>query len=167
MQILKIMTSQSAVAFIDKHHQQSQLNTLLSFFLSCGACKPHYSYSMTNVTAGQKRSWNDLETEANNKRPRDKEEPKDWRDVYLKTPERNLPSVKQYRHDRRSPGRSDGGTRRRSDSVGRRRRESEYSRYDRHPKDESDLAKTDRRREESVRSHSSSRLVEDEKEEGE
>jgi serine/threonine-protein kinase PRP4 len=157
---------QSVVAFVDKHHQRSQLNTLLSFFLSCGACKPHYSYSMTNVTAGQKRSWNDSETEAN-KRPRDKEEPKDWRDVYLKSPERNLPSAKQYRHDRRSPGRNDGGTRRRSDSVGRRRRDAEYSRYDRHPKDECDSAKTDRRREEPARSHSSSRLVEDEKEEGE
>ena len=122
---------------------------------------------MTNVTAGQKRSWNDSETEAN-KRPRDKEEPKDWRDVYLKSPERNLPSVKQYRHDRRSPGRNDGGTRRRSDSIGRRRREAEYSRYDRHPKEECDLAKTDRRREEPARSHpSTSRLIEDEKEEGE
>ena len=121
---------------------------------------------MTNVTAGQKRSWNDSETEAN-KRPRDKEEPKDWRDVYLKSPERDLPSAKQqYRHDRRSPGRNDGGTRRRSDSVGRRRREAEYSRYDRHPKDQCDLAKTDRRREEPTR-HSSSRHVEDEKEEGE
>ena len=121
---------------------------------------------MTNVTAGHKRSWNDSETESN-KRARDKEEPKDWRDVYLKSPERNLPSVKQYRHDRRSPGRSDGGTRRRSDSVGRRRREPEYSRYDRHPKDECDFAKTDHRREEPARLHSSSRPVEDEKEEGE
>ena len=119
---------------------------------------------MTNVTAGQKRSWNDSETEAN-KRPRDKEEPKDWRDVHLKSPERNLPSVKQHRHDRRSPGRNDGGTRRRSDSVGRRRREAEYSRYDRHPEDEYDLAKGDRRREEPARSQS--RMVEDEKEEGE
>jgi serine/threonine-protein kinase PRP4 len=153
------------VAFVDKHYQHSQLNILLSFFLSCGACKPHYSYLMTNVTAGQKRSWNDSESEAN-KRSRDKEEPKDWRDVYLKSPERNPPSVKQYRHDRRSPGRNDRGTRRRSDSVGRRRREAEYSRYDRHPKDECDLAKADRRREEPAGSHSSSRL-EDEKEEGE
>ena len=119
---------------------------------------------MTNVTAGQKRSWNDLETEAN-RRPR--EEPKDWRDVYLKSPERNLPSVKQYRHDRRSPGRNGGSTRRRSDSIGRRRREAECSRYDRHPKDECDLTKLERRREESGRSDSSSRFVEDEKEEGE
>ena len=121
---------------------------------------------MTNVAAGQKRSWNDSEYEAS-KRPRDKEEPKDWRDVYLKSPERNFSSVKQHRHDRRSPGRNDGGSRRRSDSVGRRRREVEYSRYDRHPKDEYDLAKADRRQEEPARSHSSSRRVEDEREEGE
>ena len=121
---------------------------------------------MTNVTAGQKRSWNGSETEAN-KRPRDKEEPKDWRDVYLKSPERNLSSVKQHRHDRRSPGRNDGNNRRRSGSVGRRRQEAEYSRYERHPKEECHLAKKDRRREEPSRSHSSSHLDEDEKEEGE
>jgi serine/threonine-protein kinase PRP4 len=122
---------------------------------------------MTNVTAGQKRSWDDSETEAN-KRARDKEEPKDWRDVYLKSPERSLPTVKQHRHDRRSPGRNDGGAKRRSDSVGRRRREPDYrSHYDRYPKDDRDLTKNDRRREELAWSHSSSRRVEDEKEEGE
>jgi serine/threonine-protein kinase PRP4 len=123
---------------------------------------------MTNVTAGQKRSWDDSEAEAN-KRPREKEEPKDWRDVYLKSPERNLPNVKQYRHDRRSPGRNDGGARRRSDSIGRRRREPEYRRtsdhHDRYPKEDRDLGKNNRRREEPSRSHSS--RVEDEKEEGE
>ncbi|KAF8802996.1 kinase-like protein [Phlegmacium glaucopus] len=125
---------------------------------------------MTNVTAGQKRSWDDSETGAN-KRPREKEEPKDWRDVYLKSPERNLPTVKQHRHDRRSPGRNDGGGARRSDSVGRRRREADYRRtsdpYDRYSRDDRDLGKNDRRREEPTRSHSSSHRVEDEKEEGE
>ena len=122
---------------------------------------------MTNVTAGQKRSWDDSETEAN-RRPRDKEEPKDWRDVYLKSPARNLPPVKQYRYDRRSPGRSDGGARRRCDSVGRRRREPEYrSYYDRYSKDDRDLSRNDRRQEEPARSHSSSCQIEDEKEEGE
>lgn len=121
---------------------------------------------MTNVTAGQKRSWDDSDTETNKRR--EKEEPKDWRDVYLKSPERNLPAIKQYRHERRSPGRSDGGVRRRSDSVGRRRREVEYrSHYDRYPKDDRDLGRTDRRWEEPTRSYSSSRRVEDEKEEGE
>lgn len=129
--------------------------------------KPHFSYTMTNVTAGQKRSWNDSETEVN-KRLREKEEPRDWRDVYLKSPERNQPTVKQYRHDRRSPGRNDGGARRRSDSIGRRRRDSDYrNHYDRYPKDDRDIGKNDRRREELTQSHSSLRRTEDEKEEGE
>jgi len=125
---------------------------------------------MTNVTAGHKRSWDDSETGAN-KRPREKEEPKDWRDVYLNSPERNPPTVQQYRHDRRSPVHNDGGARRRSDSVGRRRREADYRRtsdhYDRYPRDDRDLGRTDRRREEPAGSHSSSHRVEDEKEEGE
>ena len=165
------MESSTSLPLSTNHYQRSQLGTALFSFYRAVPRKPHYSYTMTNVTAGQKRPWDDSEAGAN-KRPRDKEEPKDWRDVYLKSPERNLPSVRQHRHDRRSPGHSDGGARKRSDSAGRRRREPEHRRtsdhYDRYPKDNRDLGRHDRRQEEPTRrSQSSSCRVEDEKEEGE
>jgi hypothetical protein len=39
---------------------------------------------MTNIASGKKRSWEEVETEAN-KRARDRDR-RDWRDVHLKSP---------------------------------------------------------------------------------
>ncbi|KAF8162657.1 kinase-like domain-containing protein [Crassisporium funariophilum] len=122
---------------------------------------------MTNVTSGQKRSWDGSENEAN-KRPRDRDEPKDWRDVHLKSP--RPPPVRQH-NERRSPGRGRGG-----DSGGSRRRNGDHSRRanDSRGKHAKEASKIERRKDERDRSRSTSRRqrsrsrsVEDEKEEGE
>ncbi|KIJ98037.1 hypothetical protein K443DRAFT_681086 [Laccaria amethystina LaAM-08-1] len=109
---------------------------------------------MTNISSGHKRSWEGVD-DGLHKRPRDREEPKDWRDVYLKSPGRKPPPGPKDSLERRdSPGRYDRhDSRKFSDS--RRRREPEYRRptdqgrdRERHDRDR------DRRREGHARSRS-------------
>ncbi|KJA15191.1 hypothetical protein HYPSUDRAFT_1070098 [Hypholoma sublateritium FD-334 SS-4] len=104
---------------------------------------------MTNVSSGQKRSWDGVENEAN-KRARDRDEPKDWRDVYLKSPGRKPPSGSggKYASDRRSPSSRD--TRKNGTASAQRRRESDHRR----PKD---TGRNSYRRDASGRSRSPAR----------
>ncbi|PPR05163.1 hypothetical protein CVT26_012249 [Gymnopilus dilepis] len=127
---------------------------------------------MTNVPSGQKRSWDGADHEAN-KRPRDREEPKDWRDVYLKSPGRKSSSGRSNNYDRRSPGRHD--SRRRHHSPGRRRRDPDFRRtsdYHDRVKEDRNSGNVDRRRDDYARSKSPprrtrSRSRSEEREEGE
>jgi serine/threonine-protein kinase PRP4 len=61
--------------------------------------KPNISpYTMTNVSSGIKRTWDSVEIESN-KRPRSREEPKDWKDVYLKSPSSKAPVERRHTRD--------------------------------------------------------------------
>lgn len=124
---------------------------------------------MTNISAGQKRSWDGVEHET--KRPREREEPKDWRDVHLRSPARKPPNSRQQ-NGRRSPDRHDGGSRRGAHSNGRRRRDLNYRRSSdySHSRDELYAGRDDRRRRDHGRSRSPprrDRSPDEEKEEGE
>lgn len=81
---------------------------------------------MTNIASGQKRSWEGVETEAN-KKPRDRGEGLDWRDVHLKSSSRKPPG-RPHGYDRRSPDYYDSAGRRGTDISGRGRRSSDYRR---------------------------------------
>lgn len=76
---------------------------------------------MTNMCSGSKRSWDGVEAESH-KRPRERDEPKDWRDVHLKSPRRKIP-IRRDNLDRRG---SDYGGHGRSKGVDRR--SSDYGR---------------------------------------
>jgi hypothetical protein len=90
---------------------------------------------MANVSSGSKRVWDDAETEFQ-KRPR--EEPRDWRDVHLKSPKRKAPISKRESFDRR--GGLDSGRRRGGDAD--YRRTSDYTR-DRARRDDRDSGRRD------------------------
>ncbi|KAF9032940.1 kinase-like domain-containing protein [Panaeolus papilionaceus] len=131
---------------------------------------------MTNVSSGQKRSWEGSEN-GSNKRYRDKEEPKDWRDVHMRSPARKPPlSSKYHGSDRRSPSYYDN--RRGSDSSSRKRKDSDYYRSSefresRHGRDDRDSGRRERHRVEDVsrsprrRGRSTDKKADDEREEGE
>ncbi|KAF8889812.1 hypothetical protein BD779DRAFT_303235 [Infundibulicybe gibba] len=76
---------------------------------------------MTNVSSGSKRTWDGVEGEGY-KRQRGREEPRDWRDVHLKTD-----------HRKTLPSRHDSADRR--DNDGRKRSEPEYRRSSDYGKD--------------------------------
>src|ERR1700722_16799648 len=57
---------------------------------------------MTNISSGSKRSWDGVEVESS-KRQREREEPRDWRDVHLKSPRRNPPTNRRVGSDKRFP----------------------------------------------------------------
>ncbi|KAF5389297.1 hypothetical protein D9757_003392 [Collybiopsis confluens] len=86
---------------------------------------------MTNMSSGSKRSWDAAGESRERKRPRD--DPKDWRDVYLKSnSSKGSPSSKRDGHERDRKIRHDSDRRRRSREHGRPRREREDSK-DRRP----------------------------------
>jgi len=106
--------------------------------------KPNILLLMTNVSSGSKRVWDDAETESH-KRPR--EEPRDWRDVHLKSPRRKAPISKRESFDRR--GGLDSGRRR--GGAADHRRTSDYGK-DRTRRDDRDSGRReDYRREENYR----------------
>ncbi|KAF9481290.1 kinase-like protein [Pholiota conissans] len=107
---------------------------------------------MTNVSSGQKRSWDGAENEAK-KRPRDRDEPKDWRDVHLKSPGRKPSSGRHHGSDRgrRSPARHD--SRRGGNSSSHRRRDADH-RHERYPNDDRDSGRSTRRLDDNIRSKS-------------
>lgn len=120
---------------------------------------------MTNVTAGHKRTWDGADD--TQKRSRARDDPKDWRDVYLDYPDRKPPPHRREserhstsrRHSR--DGRSgDGGRRRDSDY----RRTSEQR--ERSKRDDREYRK-DRSETPSHRVDRPKRKEDDEKEEGE
>jgi serine/threonine-protein kinase PRP4 len=76
---------------------------------------------MTNLSSGFKRPW-DGETYSHKKRPR--EEPRDWRDVHLKSPRRSSVSGWSSRRDNSGSRRDyDRGEHRRGSDFDRRRDE--------------------------------------------
>lgn len=86
---------------------------------------------MTNVSAGFKRPWDGVEQDSH-KRQKDREEPKDWRDVHLKSPKTNGPPPRRDSVDRRSfsdrggRGRGDGDRRKTSDGGYKSRRDDRH-----------------------------------------
>src|SRR5277367_4446838 len=80
---------------------------------------------MTNISSESKRSWDALDAEPH-KRLRNREEPKDWRDVHLKSPRRNNPASGRV-IDRRTTGEYSGSGRRSPDH----RRKNKHSRVSR------------------------------------
>lgn len=126
---------------------------------------------MTNIASGQKRSWEGVENEEN-KKPRDRGEGLDWRDVHLKSPSRKPPG-RPHGYDRRSPGYYDSAGHRGVETSGRGRRGSDYKRqsdnYDRYGKNDRHKhnyrpSRSPQRR---AGSHPRDPRVEEEKEEGE
>lgn len=128
---------------------------------------------MTNSAPGQKRSWEEVEIEAN-KRARDRDG-RDWRDVHLKSSHRKS-AGRGHGRDRRSPGYHDSNGRRGGEPTSRGARVSnsdskrQGDSYDKHNPD--DRKRGDRhRRSRSPQSRGQSQprgsRVEDEKEEGE
>jgi len=121
---------------------------------------------MTNIASGQKRSWEEVEIEANKRASKDG---RDWRDVHLKSPSRK-PSGRGYGYDRRIPGYHDGNGRRGGQTSSRssnpRRQDDVYEKYSK-----DDCHKGDHHRSRSPErrgnSQSSTPRIEDEKEEGE
>lgn len=81
---------------------------------------------MTNVNSGFKRAWNGTENEPQ-KRPRSREEPKDWKDVHLRSPTTRVVPDRRHTRDHDSDRRV--GLDRRPD---RRDRDSEYRRTAEH-----------------------------------
>lgn len=70
---------------------------------------------MTNVSSGSKRTWEGVDNESY-KKQREREEPKDWREVHLRSPARKTSASRRHSADRRG----DGGRRRGGDSDYRR-----------------------------------------------
>lgn len=120
---------------------------------------------MTNVTAGHKRTWDGVDDEQ--KRSRAREDPKDWRDVYLDSQSRKPPPTRRD-SERHSSSRRHSRDRRPGD--GGRRRESDYKRTsdtrERSKRDDRDYHK-DRSTTPSHRANAAKRKEDDEKEEGE
>jgi serine/threonine-protein kinase PRP4 len=81
---------------------------------------------MTNVNSGFKRAWDGTEIEPH-KRPRSREEPKDWKDVHLRSPTNRVTSDRRHTRDYDSDRRA--GPDRRPD---RRDRDSDYRRTAEH-----------------------------------
>lgn len=81
---------------------------------------------MTNVNSGFKRAWDGIENEPH-KRPRSREEPKDWKDVHLRSPTTRV--VPDRRHTRDYDSDRRAILDRRPD---RRDRDSEYRRTEEH-----------------------------------
>ncbi|RDB19227.1 Serine/threonine-protein kinase prp4 [Hypsizygus marmoreus] len=99
--------------------------------------KPNISLKMTNVNSGHKRSWDGADHDSH-KRPR--EEPRDWRDVHLKSPSRKPPPPS---------GRRDSVEKRGGD--GRRREHEDYRRSDYRDRGRRDDRDRDERRRSSSR----------------
>lgn len=80
---------------------------------------------MTNLSAGSKRSWEGGHGPDSHKRPRERDDPRDWRDAHLRSPRR-----KTHPSPRDGPSRRDNTDRRsRYDIDSRARsREREYKR---------------------------------------
>lgn len=71
---------------------------------------------MTNVSSGSKRSWEGNEA-SSNKRAREKEDPRDWKDVHLSSPKRR---EDRRRHDYRDEHRDEHHSRSREHDHYRR-----------------------------------------------
>jgi hypothetical protein len=108
------------------------------------------SQMMANISAGNKRSWEGIDSIDLTKRHRSKDDPRDWRDVHL----RDSPGRRDY--SRSSP------RQRRSRDRDHRRRD--YSRDRRRDRDGNDSR---RRRSASPRPNGVVRPVDEEREEGE
>ncbi|EGN96450.1 hypothetical protein SERLA73DRAFT_186186 [Serpula lacrymans var. lacrymans S7.3] len=132
---------------------------------------------MTNLSAGSKRVWDGYDSESR-KRPRDREEPRDWRDVHLKSPRRKTESRRDST-DRRDSGhgrprdydqRKYGDNNREKDKRDDRERDSR-SRRDHESKDDrrkrSSPSTRDRRSPTSSNGHAHQAIQDSEKEEGE
>lgn len=82
---------------------------------------------MTNVSSGSKRSWEGTSEPSSHKRPREREDTRDWRDVHLRSPRSKPSSNRKDAIDRR-----DSLDRRRAEYGGRSRdydhRRRDYSR---------------------------------------
>jgi serine/threonine-protein kinase PRP4 len=77
---------------------------------------------MTNISSGSKRPWDGVESDAY-KRHREREEPRDWRDVHLKSPS-SRKAPRRGSVDRRVS--SDYGSHGRHSRGLERRRSSDY-----------------------------------------
>ena len=126
---------------------------------------------MTNTASGQKRSWEEVETEAN-KRARDRDG-RDWRDVHLKSSHRKS-AGRGHGRDRRSPGCHDSNGRRGGETTSRGARisNSDSKRQGDSCNNKDDRKRSDRRRrsrspQSGGRSQPKGPRIEDEKEEGE
>jgi len=135
--------------------------------------KPNISEKMTNLASGQKRSWDGVENDMN-KRPRDRDELVDWRDVHLRSASTKS-STRPDNYDTRNTHRYDGG---RHGAPGRRKRgaDNRHSNDNQDKSSREDHRKGDRRTRSPRRMHTPSRRerspsigrrADDEKEEGE
>ncbi|KII89474.1 hypothetical protein PLICRDRAFT_109520 [Plicaturopsis crispa FD-325 SS-3] len=124
---------------------------------------------MTNMPSGSKRAFEGSHGPEPHKRPRGSDEPRDWRDVHLRSPKNPKHADRRVSSDRRGSGRRDGDYGRDSSRDGRERnrdRRRDDPRRDEHRR-HSPLSARGHRSPRSANGAEHSRKEETEKEEGE